>query len=157
MVDSETMTIAQTILIIIGWVVVHKLSTARDRDKARRELLVKAADSLIQDTSELIKKSWDYHTKKRDMLLEIEIKMMLQDISTRTSMLSDISSDAKELGSCRSAIIAMKKSITALHFEDEHDLPLGQESSQIQSITAESLRVKLCLSRFKQTLFKTAK
>lgn len=155
MTDRESMTIIQTILIIIGWIVVHKLSTARDRDKARREMLVKAADSLMQDTSELIKKSWDYHTKDRNKLLENEIKMILQDISTRTSMLSEISTDAKELGSCRSAIIAMKKSMTALHFEDEHETPLSEESSQIQSITAESLRVKQCLSRFKQKQFKT--
>lgn len=157
MISRESMTIIQTILIIIGWIVVHKLSAARDRDKARREMLAKAADSLTDDTSDLIKKSWDYHTKGRDKLLENEIKMMLQDISSRTSMLSEVSSDAAELGSCRSSIIAMKRSMTAMHFEDEHDSPLNEESHQIQSITSESLRVKQCFARLKQKQFKEAK
>ena len=47
-------TIVQLAAIVAGWGIVHRLSTARDRDKARRELLVKAADSLGDEALKLL-------------------------------------------------------------------------------------------------------
>ena len=148
-------TLFQTISIVVGWLVVHKLSAARDRDKARREMLAKTADALSDEVGKLFMSAKDYHAKGRDSALEDTLKMSLQDLSARTSLLSDISKDAKELGSCRSAILAMKKAITATHFEDEHDGPLKQGSQQIQTITAEGLRVKQCFLRLKHRQFPT--
>jgi len=148
-------TAIQAISIVVGWVVVHKLSAARDRDRARREMLAKAADALGDEVGKLFMSAKEYHTKVRDRGLEDALKMALQDISARTSLLSDISKDVKELGSCRSAILAMKKAITATHFEDEHDGSLEQGSQQIQSITAEGLRVKQCFLKLKHRQFPT--
>lgn len=147
------MTSIQIILIIIGWVVVHKLTATRDKDKARREMIVKAVDSLLEDTNKLVSKAWEYHLDERKKRLENEVKMMLQDLSSKTSMLSDISQNNSELAACRSAIIAMKKSITAMHFEDEHIERLDEESPQIQSIASESLRVKQCFIKLKHKQF----
>jgi hypothetical protein len=127
-------TLVQVISVGVGWFVVHKLSAARDRDKARRDLLVKTADNLNDDAGKLISVARDYHTKSRDRTLEDNIKMTLQDISVRTNLLSDISPEAKELASCRSAILAFKKAITATHFEDEHDVMLEPGAPQLQSM-----------------------
>ena len=131
----------------------HKLTVTRDKDKARREMIVKAVDSLLEDTNKIVSMAWKYHLDARDKRLENEVKMMLQDLSSKASMLSDISQNNSELAACRSAIIAMKKSITATHFEDEHIERLEEESPQIQSIASESLRVKQCFIKLKHKQF----
>lgn len=149
-------TLVQVVSVAIGWFVVHKLSAARDRDKARRDLLVKAADSLNDDAGKLIAVARDYHTRIRDRAAEDAIKMTLQDISARTNLLSDISLEARELASCRSAILAFKKAITATHFEDEHDANLEPGEPQLQSIAAEGLKVKQCFLKLKHKQFPSA-
>ena len=118
-------------------------------------MLAKAADGLSDEVGKLLISAREYHTKARDRDVEDALKMTLQDISVRTSLLSDISKDAKELASCRSAILAMKKAITATHFEDEHVVPLDLNSQQIQSITAEGLRVRHCFLKLKHRQFPT--
>lgn len=146
-------TIIQIVSIGIGWMVVHKLSESRDRDKARREMLAKAADGLSEEVTRLFSQSITYHTKERDRNDENILKMSLQDMSARTSLLSDISKDAKELGSCRSALLSMKKAITANHFEDEHEESMQLDDPQIQLITSETLRVKHCFLKLKHRQF----
>jgi hypothetical protein len=145
--------VIQTGAIVIGWVVVHKLSAARDRDKARREMLVKAADSLNEEIGKLFIGAKDYHSKARELGQEVVLKMTFQDLSARTNLLSDICGDHKELASCRSAILAMKKAISSAHFEDEHIEPLDLGSPQIQTITAEALRAKQSFLRLKHRQF----
>jgi hypothetical protein len=149
-------TLVQVVSVAVGWYVVHRLSAARDRDKARRDLLVKAADSLSEDTGKLLTVAREYHTKGRDRAVEDNIKMTLQDISARTNLLADISLEAKELASCRSAILAFKKAITATHFEDEHEIALEPGTQQLQSIAAEGLKVKQCFLKLKHKQFPSA-
>jgi hypothetical protein len=149
-------TLIQVVSVALGWYVVHRLSVARDRDKARRDLLVKAADSLSDDAGKLLSVARDYHTKNRDRAVEDTIKMTLQDISARTNLLSEISLEAKELASCRSAILAFKKAITATHFEDEHEATLEPGAPQLQSIAAEGLKVKQCYLKLKHKQFPSA-
>jgi hypothetical protein len=155
-VSEVVKTLIQVVSVALGWYVVHKLSEARDRDKARRDILVKAADGLSDDASKLLAVARDYHTKSRDRTTEDTIKMTLQDISARTNLLSDISPEVKELASCRSAILAFKKAITATHFEDEHDATLEPGAQQLQSIAAEGLKVKQCFLRLKHKQFPSA-
>lgn len=145
--------IIQVVSVAIGWYVVHRLSVARDRDKARRDLLVKAADGLNEDIGKLIAAAKDYHTKIRDKSVEDIIKTTLQDISARTNLLSDISHEAIELASCRSAILGFKKSITSNHFEDEHEVALESDAPQLQSIAAAGLKVKQCYLKLKHKQF----
>jgi hypothetical protein len=146
----------QVVSIALGWFVVHKLSIERDRDKARRELLVKAADGLSDDVTKLLAVANGYHTKTRDISVEDNIKMTLQDISTRTNLLSEISPNHDELASCRSAILAFKQSITATHFEDEHDVALEHGSVQMQSIAHDCLAVRQCFLKLKHKQFPVA-
>lgn len=148
------MTSLQIILIIVGWIVVHKLSVKRDLDKSRREMLAKVADSLAESTQRFTNKSWDYHTKPRDLILENELKMLIQDISSRVNSLSDVSQNGKELAACRSATIALKRAVTGTHFEDEHSTPFEANANEIQAITMESLRFMQALAKFKHAQFK---
>jgi hypothetical protein len=94
--DDVLKTLIQAGSIIIGWIVVHRLSARRDRDKARREMIAKAADALSDEITKLFWIARDYHTKVRDIGVEDNIKMMLQDISARTTLLADISKDSAE-------------------------------------------------------------
>ena len=146
----------QVTSIVVGWVVVHRLSVKRDHDKARREMLVKASDALSDEVDKIFNSAKAYHLTERDRDVEDSLKMSLQDISARTSLMSDISPDARELGSCRSAILSMKKAITATHFEDEHDQPLLVGNDQIQIIASEVLRAKQCFLKLKHRQFPTA-
>lgn len=145
--------LVQVTAIVIGWIVVHKLSAARDRDKARREMLAKAADGLSDDVGKLLITARDYHTQARDRRIEDQIKMTLQDISIRTSTLYQISTDTKELAACRSSILSMKKAISFVHFEDEHTVPIELASPQVQSIVADALRVKQNFLKLKHCQF----
>ena len=113
-------TLIQTSAIIVGWVVVHRLSAARDKDKARREMLSKAADTLCEDVGKLFHSAKDYHLTERDKSLEINLKMTLQDISMRTSQLVDITTEPKEIKICRKALIDLKKTITYSKYSCGH-------------------------------------
>lgn len=149
-------TLVQVASVAVGWFVVHKLSAARDRDKARRDLLVKAADSLSEDAGKLLATAREYHTKARERSTEDVIKMSLQDMSIRTNLLSDISPEAKELASCRSAILNFKKAVTSTHFEDEHISCLESGAPQLQAIAAEGLKVKQSFLKLKHKQFPAA-
>lgn len=148
--------LVQVVSVAVGWIVVHKLSAGRDRDKARREMLAKAADGLNDEVGKLMAMAREYHIKTRDKSVEDTLKMTLQDLSARTSLLSDISSEAKELAACRSAILALKKAITASHFEDEHEEALSPGGTELQAIAAEGLKVKQCFLKLKHKQFPTA-
>lgn len=145
--------LVQVVSVAVGWFVVHKLSAGRDRDKARREMLAKAADGLSDEVGKLMIMAREYHIKERDESIEDILKMTLQDLSARTSLLSDISSESAALAACRSAILSLKKAITGIHFEDEHEMPLMPNDAQLQRIAAEILRVKQCFLKLKHKQF----
>lgn len=145
--------LVQVSAIVIGWIVVHRLSAARDRDKARREMIAEAADGLSKDVTQLLLEATKYHTQDRDSQLEQQIKMSLQDLSIRTSSLYQISSNKVELAACRSSILAMKKAISSCHFEDEHVGPLPITDHQVQSIAAETMKVKQCFLKLKHSQY----
>lgn len=145
--------LGQATTIIAGWIVVHRLSSSRDRDKARRELVAKAADTLSDITDKLLISSRNYHLNPREIEQEILIKMALQDASLRTNGLGAICDSSSELASCRTALLGFKQAITSQHFEDEHTHPLDPTNSQLQNIAAEVMRVKQALLRLKHSQF----
>lgn len=149
----ETSQIIQILGLILGWVIVHKLSAMRDIDKARREMISKAADGLNEDTTKLFSTAKDYHTKTRDITLEDSLKMTLQDVSMRTSILNNVCSDSLELTSCRRAILELKKAITSEHFEDEHTAPILSSSDQVKAVAEGILRTKRAFQELKQKQF----
>lgn len=147
---SIMQTLIQVASVVAGWIVVHKLSVARDIDKSRREMLVGIADRLSSDVTGLLDCALKYHTNPRNTEFELALKLNLQDISSSTGMLSEVSSNDVELRQCRAAILSLKKSITGSHFEDEHGSPIAEGSEQVQAIASDALKLKQSYQRLKQ-------
>ncbi len=145
--------VSQAAVVVVSWVVVHHLSARRDRDKARREMLVKSADILGDIADKLLTSARDYHVKSRDINLEISIKMTLQDLNLRIIVLSDICADTQKLAACRSGLLGLKRAITGQHFEDEHNSLLKDSDAQLQEIASQVLQVKLSFLKLKHHQF----
>lgn len=147
--------VGQAITIVVGWVVVHRLSITRDRDKARREIVARTTDSLSDNVDTLLIDAQSYHLSSRAQDCEIKIKMNLQDISVRLGSLTGICAHTNELVSCRSLVINLRQAITSQHFEDEHQDSLFAGNQQIQDIAAAALRLKQALLHLKHCQFST--
>ncbi|MDQ0040856.1 hypothetical protein [Variovorax boronicumulans] len=141
--------VAQAIVVVIGWIVVHNQAAARDRDKARREMISKSADSLADELDELLSQAREYHLKERDRALEVRIKMSLQDAAMRSAGLTIICGDDAALARCRSEIAALRRAVTGNHFEDEHAGALDETDIQFQTIADTLLRAKWGLLQLK--------
>lgn len=145
--------LVQGAVVVVGWMVVHKLSVGRDRDKARRELVAKSADALSDGVEEILVEAYGYHTTDRSVSAELKLKSKLQDLSVRLNGLTDLIDGTSTLASCRSAVIGLKRAVTSEHFEDEHTEVLGEDSAQLQEIASEALRVKHALMNLKHQQF----
>lgn len=149
-IGGEALTFAlNTATVVIGWGVVHWLSSNRDREKSRREMVAKSADALVEETNKIFVDARKYHTEQRDLALETKLKVDLQDLSNCARSLVMLSSDAALLATCRSLTRAYWKAITGGHFEDEHDGPLAQRCSQLELIAAQSLFLKQAFMNLK--------
>lgn len=145
--------VGQAAVVVVGWVVVHRLSAGRDRDKARREMVVKSADQLIDALGDLLSIAHDYHLKVRDPATELRIKMSIQDMAIRAQGISDILNDEQLLAPCRADIALVRRAATGEHFEDEHEHPLGEGAMQVQAIADAVLRAKRAFLRLKHRQF----
>lgn len=145
--------VGQAVVVVIGWVVVHKLSTARDRDKSRREMVVKSADQLIDALTTHLAAAHDYHLKKRDVPTELKLKMALQDMAIRAQGLSDVLNDEQVLAPCRAEVALVRRAVTGQHFEDEHDGAVDDNAPQLQAIADSVLRAKRAFLRLKHRQF----
>lgn len=145
--------LGQAIVVVIGWAVVHWLSAARDRDMARREMVVKSADHLIDALGTHLSVAHDYHLKARDASAELKIKMAIQDMAIRTQGLSDILNDERALATCRAEVALVRRAVTGKHFEDEHDGSLSESAPQVQGIAEAVLRAKRAFLRLKHRQF----
>lgn len=143
----------QILGLILGWIIVHVLSSRRDIDKARREMISKAADGLNDDVAKIFATAKDYHTKERDVSLEDSLKMSLQDVSIRTTLLGKVCPDEMEIKACSRAVLELKKSISGDHFEDEHTGPLPTSANQIKTIVDCVLRAKRAFLELKLKQF----
>ena len=145
--------VTQALVVGVGWLVVHRLSAQRDRDKARREMVAKSADSLVDAVTSLLVEAREYHLSERDVGKELRIKMALQDTAMRASSLSEISQDESVLAPCRADIAALRRAITGAHFEDEYEGALAESESQFQEIADAVSRTKRSLLRLKHRQF----
>lgn len=139
----------QAVVIGSGWYVVHRLSANRDRDKARREMVSESADGLLESLDSLLVSARDYHLTERSVPVELTLKMSLQDLGMRLQGLSIVCADAPTLASCRAEVAALRRAITAHHFEDEHLAPLADSDRQIEDIADVLLRAKRQVLRLK--------
>lgn len=145
--------LSQAVIVGFGWFVVHRLSSARDKDKLRREMLAKTADGLCEDLSKLLTLAREYHHMGRDKNNEVSIKIMLQDLSMRTSFLSDLCNDKDELRRCKAALINFKKSVSSTHFEDEHTEALELNEHLFDLMALEYSKVKATFVKLKHKQF----
>jgi hypothetical protein len=132
-----------------GWFVVHRLSAARDMDKARREMVAKAADNLVENATSIFFAAKKYHANERDIEAEQRLKMDLQDMSIRAHELSNVVDDPSNLKVCSTSIADLRKAITRRHFEDEHTAILDVNDQQMAEIADAYLRVKRSLFSLK--------
>jgi hypothetical protein len=145
--------LSQAVIVGFGWFVVHRLSSARDKDKLRREMLAKTADGLCEDLSKLLTLAREYHLQSREKNNEVSIKIMLQDLSMRTAFLSDLCSDQDELRRCRTTLINFKKSVSGVHFEDEHTAALEINAQLFDLMALEYSKAKSAFVKLKHKQF----
>lgn len=146
--------LGQAVVIIVGWWVVHNLSARRDRDKARRDLVVEAADRLSDSADELLNQAVTYHTaSERDLAAERRIKMGLQDLVLQLNEIEGVCGGLHLVSACRSSVGAARRAITGKHFEDEHMSGLSESEDQLQLIASTVLDLKRHLARLKYGQF----
>jgi hypothetical protein len=129
------------------------LSAARDFDKARREMVVNAVDTLSEDLARLFELARTYHASERSIEKEGEIKISFQDFSIRLNSLMKICRHEVDLAACRSGLLLFKRSTTGSHFEDEHTGPVEPSGPTIQSITTDFLKFRQALLGLKHHQF----
>ncbi len=147
--------LGQGATVVAGWVVVHKLSQQRERDKSRREMISKSIDSLADSIDKVLIEGRKYHLQERDRELELRIKMALQDLALRLGGLSELQCSHAEIAPTRSALVRFKRALTEHHFEDEHEGQLDARAEQVELIAAEALRTKQLLLSIKHGLYTT--
>lgn len=143
----------QGVLIMAGWWAVHVLSARRDRDKARREMRAKAAEGAATQATALMEDAFAYHTSERDEALERRIKVRLQDLGHEIEALRASGADGRELGACRAALIALRRSVTGQHFEDEHEQAWPHAAPGLTDVIGAALNLKRRLLAFRFAQF----
>lgn len=143
----------QVLIGVIGWLVVHKLSRDRDRDKARREMVSKSIDGLTESIDKTLIDGRAYHLKERDTELELRIKIAMQDLALRLGGLGELKCPAAQISATRSALVRFKRAATEKHFEDEHEVPLKPGEAQLELMAAEAQKTKQLLLTIKHGLF----
>lgn len=149
-------TLSQIIFICLGWFVVHYFSSKRDLDKTKRDLFIKEADSLNESVDKIFSLAREYMSNAhRDSAKEADIKMKLQDLSHRISLLNKTSMQSQLLNCASKSFILFKKSITEKNFEDEHYGVLQEDSEQLQNIAGCAVDLKQMILNFKHNQLST--
>jgi hypothetical protein len=149
--------LGQALVLGVGWVVVHRLSALRDRDKARREMVAASASDLMEVIDDIFHCARQYHLKPREISAELRIKMSIQDVAARIAGLSDVCNAEAVLAPCRTEIGGVRRAITGHHFEDEHEGALQPSDKQLEVIADAVLRAKRQLLRLKHLQFPVEK
>ena len=143
--------IIQIALICLGWYVVHYFSSKRDLDKIKREMLLKESDSLSDIVDLIFNLAVEYHTSDLSNFSdESTLKIRLQDLSHRLSLLNKTTSEAPIINCAAKEFILFKRAITERNFEDEHS-KLSNNSEQIQDIAASAVSLKHMILSFKHS------
>ncbi len=141
--------LGQVTIVGLGWLVVHKLTIVREKEKSRRDMLLKGIDELLSAVNEIFTDARKYHSQKiRDISLEVSIKMTLQDISVQLEQKARLT-NGRGLEKCNKSFIGLKRAITLVHFEDEQDGELLDDSNLQQLIVAHAVAFKRNLHELK--------
>ncbi len=150
--DSTTIFAAAGI--VGGWAVVHFLSQRRDRDKARRELIVKTCDTVSEQISKIMASGIRYHVAvARDVSLEIELNSVLKDLSAQLRLLNEVVRPKVDGVRSNALHKHLKQAITGQHYEDEYSVALDTADLQINVIIASASELRLYLAEIKFNQF----
>ena len=141
--------LGQVLVVAIGWFVVNRLAETREREKARRDIVVKSAESMSEGIDKILAEGRAYHLADRDTARELSLKMTLQDLAMRMAAMSDFCAHERLLAPCRSDIAGVRRAVTGVHFEDEHDGKLPETSVHLQVMAESALKAKRSLLRLK--------
>lgn len=138
------------ILVIIGWVVVHKAQSNRERRKQIRDRV----SDLCADLTEIENLSIGYHTSDREEAKEQEIISKLGRLEKACSTLPRFiesqkllfkAVDVEKLKINAKCIQVLRQTMTLDHFGDEHTGALGHQDDFILNLklAAEDLHEEL--------------
>lgn len=150
-VGSLLPSFVSAVLVVIGWYVVNKAQSNRERRKQIREYI----SDLCDDLEELEALAILYHTAIRDESKESEIISKLGRFEKACSTLPRFLQSQKYFkavpykkliidGQC---LQVLRKAITLNHFGDEHTRALSRQDTHIQNLELASVEVQEVLER----------
>lgn len=138
----------QSVLIVIGWIIVHKLSSTRDLEKSRRDTIATSIDKLCDQVNVISEHAVEYHLNDREAAKEQKLNRILKDLSIRVSSFKDLM-DESDCQQIWQQAIKYKQSITGKHFEDEHISKLANSDEVIENIAEQESLLKVALYNLK--------
>jgi hypothetical protein len=138
--------IVSAVLVVIGWFVVNKAQSNRERRKQIREHVV----DLCDDLSELEALAIGYHTTPREDAKEQEIISKLGRLEKACSMLPRFLESQKFFKAVQPIKLAMdgrrmqvlRKAMTLNHFGDEHTGALGRQDEYILTLELAAVEMR---------------
>ncbi len=136
--------IIQSVLIVIGWIIVHKLTSARDLEKSRRDTVAASIDKLCDQVNMISEHAVEYHLNDRETAKEQKLNRILKDLAIRVSSFKNLvnESDCQQVWQ---QAIRYKQSVTGRHFEDEHINKLTSSHELIENIAEQESLLKVTL------------
>ena len=138
------------VLVVVGWIVVNKAQSNRERRKQIREYI----SDLCDDLGELEALAIGYHTAIRQEAKEQEIISKLGRLEKACSMLPRFLESQKYLfkavrpeklkmdGRCMQVL---RKAMTLNHFGDEHTAALGRQDEYILNLELAAMEMREAL------------
>lgn len=135
----------QSVLIVIGWIIVHKLSFTRDLQKSRRDTVAASIDKLCDQVNMISEHAVEYHLSDREISREQKLNRILKDLNIRVSSFKDLVNENDDCKQVWQQAIKYKQSITGKHFEDEHVSKLLCSDDVIENIAEQESLLKIYL------------
>jgi hypothetical protein len=126
--------IVPSILVIVGWIIVHYLSQKRDLASAKRKAALEQCDAILEQAKKLSELAVAYHTSERDQVTEREIVAGFSLMGMSCSCLCELGIDESTQQSIASAHTDFKRAVTGQHFAGEHERPLSRDSAEVGAL-----------------------
>ena len=132
-------TLVSAVLVVIGWFVVHKAQSNRERRKQIRDYV----GDLCDDLADLEKMAVEYHTSDRDKAKEQEIISKLGRLEKSCSTLPRFiesqkfkfkAVDLRILKIDGKRLQVLRQSMSLDHFGDEHTGALGHQDDLVLNL-----------------------
>lgn len=140
----------QSVFIVCGWVIVHKLTSTRDLEKSRRDIISSSIDKLCEQVNMISEHGVEYHLEDREKAKEQKLNRALKDLTIRVSSFKDLANE-NDCQQVWQQTIKYKQSITGQHFEDEHTSKLSSSNDLIENIAEQESLLKVALYNLKHT------